>query len=69
MKWWGWGDEAESFALYDRPNLATFLTSRLGLTLDRRHPPLPLEAIELRPTRLAKGQFAIGPFRPDSTER
>ena len=50
-KWWGWGDEAKSFALADPERFWSFLERRLGAAGES--PRLEsLDAIALPPSRL-----------------
>jgi alkyldihydroxyacetonephosphate synthase len=35
MKWWGWGEESVAFTHTDKPALAPFVASHLGIDLDR----------------------------------
>ena len=48
MRWWGWGDEGESFTHEDKPALAPFLMKGLGLDATRAHSsPTPFERLEV----------------------
>jgi alkyldihydroxyacetonephosphate synthase len=48
MRWWGWGDEGESFTHEDKPALAPFFMQAIGLDLARAHSsPTPFERLEV----------------------
>jgi alkyldihydroxyacetonephosphate synthase len=48
MRWWGWGDEGESFTHEDKPALAPFLMHAIGLDATRTHSsPTPFERLEV----------------------
>ena len=53
LRWWGWGTLDRTFPLEGRPRFWPMLKGWLGLPDDLRHrPPVPLEEIDLRPSRL-----------------
>ena len=53
LRWWGWGTLDKSFDLEGRTAFWPGLERMLELPRDREpHPPVSLEEIELRPTRL-----------------
>lgn len=53
MKWYGWGAQDEHFSPLDRPYLWPYAQRHLGISLEQTiRPPVPLEAIKLRPPRL-----------------
>ncbi|HHS96752.1 MAG TPA: FAD-binding oxidoreductase [Chloroflexi bacterium] len=53
LRWWGWGTLERTFPLKDRPRFWPTLRAWLGLPEDlEERPPVPLEEIDLRPSRL-----------------
>ncbi len=53
LRWWGWGTLDRFFSLENRPHFWPTLRSWLGLPDELvERPPVPLESISLRPTRL-----------------
>jgi alkyldihydroxyacetonephosphate synthase len=53
MKWWGWGEEGESFPLPDPEGFWAYVRNRLGET--RESPRIEsLEKADIRPSRLEK---------------
>ncbi len=53
LRWWGWGTLDRSFSLENRPHFWPALRSWLGLPDELvERPPVPLESISLRPSRL-----------------
>jgi alkyldihydroxyacetonephosphate synthase len=51
MKWWGWGEEGETFPLPDPEGFWTYARQRLGETGESRRID-SLEAVDVRPSRL-----------------
>ncbi|HIP87291.1 MAG TPA: FAD-binding oxidoreductase [Anaerolineales bacterium] len=53
LRWWGWGTLDRTFSLEERPRFWPTLRSWLDLPEDlQERPPVPLEEIDLRPSRL-----------------
>lgn len=53
LRWWGWGTLDRTFPLEDRPHFWPTLKEWLGLPEElTERPPVPLEEIRLRPSRL-----------------
>ncbi|MCS7178768.1 MAG: FAD-binding oxidoreductase [Anaerolineae bacterium] len=53
LRWWGWGTLDRSYSLENRPRFWPTLRAWLGLPDDlTERPPVPLESIQLRPSRL-----------------
>lgn len=49
MKWWGWGDPNVVFPMDRKPNLWPWIAKTLGITDERRTPPVPRSRIQLPP--------------------
>jgi alkyldihydroxyacetonephosphate synthase len=59
LRWWGWGTLDQSFDLEDRTAFWPGLERMLEVPRDRKlHPPVTLEEINLRPTRLDDRRLA-----------
>lgn len=53
LRWWGWGTLDRTFSLENRPRFWPMLREWLGLPTELpERPPVPLEEIRLRPSRL-----------------
>ncbi|MCS7282741.1 MAG: FAD-binding oxidoreductase [Anaerolineae bacterium] len=53
LRWWGWGTLDRTFPLEGRPHFWPTLKEWLGLPEElTERPPVPLEAVRLRPSRL-----------------
>lgn len=53
-RWWGWGEASRTYDLSHRPGFWPFLESRLGPLPRESVPPVPIESIRIRPSRLTK---------------
>ncbi|HEC36299.1 MAG TPA: FAD-binding oxidoreductase [Anaerolineae bacterium] len=53
LRWWGWGTLDQTYSLENRPRFWPMLRAWLQLPDDlQERPPVPLEEIDLRPSRL-----------------
>ena len=58
LRWYGWGFADTTFSLEHRPDFWPYLTERLGLPADEHTPPVALETVALRPSRLPEATLA-----------
>jgi alkyldihydroxyacetonephosphate synthase len=52
MKWWGWGDPKMSFPMDNKPGLWPWIRDKVGLTDERKSPPVERNRIQLNKPHL-----------------
>ncbi|MGE5857027.1 MAG: FAD-binding oxidoreductase, partial [Solirubrobacterales bacterium] len=69
LKWWGWGYEDQQPAREQVEGIAEAVTERLGFEVDEIEEPVPLEDVELPPSRLAPPKELTGMFSAERYDR
>ena len=65
LRWWGWGTVDQSYSLEERPAFWPTLREWFSLSdeaIERETPPVSLEEISLRPSRLDDPVLASLPY-------